>query len=56
MNVFRGHEDEVHLLLPFGGHLVSVDRTSHVKVWDIQSAGDCLCLIKKCTLNTNLDF
>ena len=36
--VFRGGgEDNVHTLLPFGPHLVSVDRRSLVRVWDIKS-------------------
>ena len=44
VNVFRGHDSEVHLLLPFGGHLVSVDKKSHVRVWDIHSAGKRRCI------------
>uniref|UniRef100_A0A1Q3EZB5 Putative wd repeat protein n=1 Tax=Culex tarsalis TaxID=7177 RepID=A0A1Q3EZB5_CULTA len=32
---YRGHGARVHLLLPFGKHLVSVDEGSLVKVWNV---------------------
>jgi len=35
---FAGHHDsEVHLLLPFGPHLISVDDDSKVVVWDVEA-------------------
>ncbi|WAR23311.1 WDR36-like protein [Mya arenaria] len=34
---YEGHKHDVHLLLPFGQHLISVDRESTVIIWDIQS-------------------
>jgi U3 small nucleolar RNA-associated protein 21 len=34
---FIGHNQKVHLLLPFGEHLVSVDEGSLMKVWDIRN-------------------
>nr|CAB3267697.1 WD repeat-containing protein 36-like [Phallusia mammillata] len=37
LQVLEGHECDVHLLLPFGKHLISVDASSHVKVWHITS-------------------
>ncbi|XP_076646998.1 WD repeat-containing protein 36 [Halictus rubicundus] len=36
-HTYKGHESEVHSLLPFGPHLISVDEDSNVKVWDIKS-------------------
>lgn len=30
---YRGHERRVHLLLPFGKHLLSVDEASLLKIW-----------------------
>ncbi|XP_011864174.1 PREDICTED: WD repeat-containing protein 36 [Vollenhovia emeryi] len=35
-HTYRGHECEVHILLPFGAHLLSVDESSTLKVWDIK--------------------
>lgn len=37
-HIYRGHENPVHLLIPFGPHLLSVDAQSVVKVWDIKSS------------------
>ncbi|EDW59190.1 WD repeat-containing protein 36 [Drosophila virilis] len=34
-HVYRGHERDVHLLLPFGGNLIAVDRGNVLKVWNI---------------------
>ncbi|XP_071800159.1 WD repeat-containing protein 36-like [Asterias amurensis] len=34
---YTGHEKDVHLLLPFGEHLVSIDESSKLKIWDIKS-------------------
>ncbi|XP_068154216.1 WD repeat-containing protein 36 [Drosophila tropicalis] len=36
-HVYRGHERNVHLLLPFGTHLIAVDSANVLKVWDIRS-------------------
>lgn len=35
-HTYRGHEFTVHILLPFGPHLISVDENSNVKIWDIK--------------------
>uniref|UniRef100_A0A0B6Z6J4 Uncharacterized protein n=1 Tax=Arion vulgaris TaxID=1028688 RepID=A0A0B6Z6J4_9EUPU len=35
--VFKGHNAEVSLLLPFGPHLISVDVDGYLIVWDITS-------------------
>lgn len=37
-HVYKGHDQPVHLLLPFGPHLISVDEGSCMKVWDIEAA------------------
>ncbi|CAH1267292.1 WDR36 [Branchiostoma lanceolatum] len=36
-HTYEGHQKDVHLLLPFSDHLISVDMDSVVKIWDIQS-------------------
>ncbi|XP_076347675.1 WD repeat-containing protein 36 [Tachypleus tridentatus] len=36
-HVYHGHEKDVHLLMPFGPHLLSVDEDSVLKVWEIKS-------------------
>uniref|UniRef100_A0A1B6HHV9 Uncharacterized protein n=1 Tax=Homalodisca liturata TaxID=320908 RepID=A0A1B6HHV9_9HEMI len=36
-HTYSGHERPVHALLPFGPHLISVDESSVVKVWDIKT-------------------
>ena len=35
---YVGHEKPIHLMLPFGPHLLAVDETNNVKVWDINAA------------------
>lgn len=35
--IFKGHTENIHLLLPFGGHLISVDSKSVLKIWDIKA-------------------
>lgn len=37
VGVYRGHEAPIHLILPFGPHLVSIDEAAHLKVWDIKA-------------------
>jgi len=36
---YRGHASDVHLILPFAHHLISVDVTSTVKIWVIKEQG-----------------
>lgn len=43
-HIYEGHKRDVHLLLPFGEHLISVDEDSNVKVWHIKSATEYLDL------------
>ena len=33
---YKDHEKSVHLMLPFGPHLISVDEANVCKVWDIK--------------------
>lgn len=35
-HTYIGHKRSVHLMIPFGVHLISVDESSHVNVWDIK--------------------
>ncbi|XP_072372521.1 WD repeat-containing protein 36 [Scyliorhinus torazame] len=41
---YKGHNAEVHLLLTFGDHLISVDRDNRLIVWDVQSEEEYLQL------------
>lgn len=36
-HTYRGHKCQVHLLLPFGPHLISVDEESNLKIFDIKT-------------------
>ncbi|XP_070537319.1 WD repeat-containing protein 36-like [Ptychodera flava] len=36
-HTYEGHEREVHILLPFGEHLISIDEDNVMKIWDIHS-------------------
>ena len=38
-STYLGHEGNVHTLLPFGEHLVSVDSENSLKIWDIGNRG-----------------
>lgn len=35
-STFLGHEGEVHTLLPFGDHLLSIDSENCFKIWDVR--------------------
>ncbi|ERL92025.1 WD repeat-containing protein 36 isoform X1 [Dendroctonus ponderosae] len=35
-HTYRGHEHPIVLMLAFGVHLISIDESSHLKVWDIK--------------------
>ncbi|TRY54325.1 hypothetical protein DNTS_021301 [Danionella cerebrum] len=37
VHTYKGHEADVHLLLPFGDHLLSVDQRNLVIIWDVES-------------------
>lgn len=37
IHTYTGHEADVHLLMPFGDHLISIDEESNLKIWDIES-------------------
>ncbi|XP_074642621.1 WD repeat-containing protein 36-like [Tubulanus polymorphus] len=39
---YVGHESNVHILLPFGNHLLSVDEKSCLKIWDIEAEEEYL--------------
>ncbi|XP_063820182.1 WD repeat-containing protein 36 [Pseudophryne corroboree] len=44
IQTYRGHEAEIHLVLPFGDHVISVDTNNIVIVWDVQSEEEYLQL------------
>ncbi|XP_066516110.1 WD repeat-containing protein 36 [Hoplias malabaricus] len=37
VHTYEGHQADVHLLLPFGDHLISVDKESAVIIWGVES-------------------
>lgn len=37
VHTYEGHQADVHLLLPFGDHLISVDKQNAVIIWDVES-------------------
>ncbi|CAK8691483.1 unnamed protein product [Clavelina lepadiformis] len=41
---YHGHRKPVHLLLPFGKHLITVDQSSNVRVWHIESGEEFLSI------------
>lgn len=45
---YKGHEDTVILLLPFGPHLISVDKSSQLMIFDIKSEKHILHLEFDC--------
>ena len=42
---YKGHEDTVILLLPFGPHLISVDKSSQLMLFDIKFPESQLLLV-----------
>ncbi|KAJ7986988.1 hypothetical protein DPEC_G00334090 [Dallia pectoralis] len=42
VHTYNGHTADVHLLLPFGDHIISVDRDNVVIVWDVESEEEYL--------------
>lgn len=36
---YKGHKQEVHLLLPLGDQLISADSGGDLIVWDVQAGG-----------------
>ncbi len=36
---FIGHDADVHTILPFAYHLISIDIKNVMKVWEIDTAG-----------------
>ncbi|XP_014218088.1 WD repeat-containing protein 36 [Copidosoma floridanum] len=36
-HTYKGHSCQVHLMLPFGPHLISVDEEGHLKIWDVKT-------------------
>lgn len=34
---YEGHETDVHIVMPFSEHLISIDKSSMVKIWHIRS-------------------
>jgi U3 small nucleolar RNA-associated protein 21 len=44
VRVYKGHEADIHQILPFAAHLISVDEKNVVKVFDIDSTETYLTL------------
>ncbi|XP_038219221.1 WD repeat-containing protein 36 [Zerene cesonia] len=41
-HVYKGHNADIHLLLPFGVHLISIDRENVLKLFDIKDETEFL--------------
>ena len=39
MAVFEEHKSNIHFILSFGSHLISVDEASTVRVWIVETTG-----------------
>ncbi|XP_068103463.1 WD repeat-containing protein 36 [Hyperolius riggenbachi] len=44
VHTYSGHEAEILLVLPFGDHVISVDSSNTVIIWDVQSEEEYLQL------------
>ncbi|KAI5089160.1 WD repeat-containing protein 36 [Silurus meridionalis] len=42
VHTYEGHQADIHLLLPFGDHLISVDKENAVIIWDVESEDEYL--------------
>ncbi|XP_030624689.1 WD repeat-containing protein 36 [Chanos chanos] len=42
VHTYNGHSADVHILLPFGDHLISVDRDNVVIIWDVEAEEEYL--------------
>nr|DBA23366.1 TPA: hypothetical protein GDO54_014285 [Pyxicephalus adspersus] len=42
VHTYRGHEAEIHLVLPFGDHVISVDTNNTIIIWDVESEEEYL--------------
>nr|XP_056704730.1 WD repeat-containing protein 36 [Euleptes europaea] len=44
VHTYKGHDTYIHLVLPFGDHVISVDRDNILIIWDVQSEEEYLQL------------
>ncbi|XP_075692850.1 WD repeat-containing protein 36 [Rhinoderma darwinii] len=44
VHTYKGHDAEIHLVLPFGDHVISADTNNTVIIWDVQSQEEYLQL------------
>ncbi|XP_061479842.1 WD repeat-containing protein 36 [Rhineura floridana] len=42
VHTYKGHKADVHLVLPFGDHVISVDSDNIVIIWDVESEEEYL--------------
>lgn len=35
-HTYKGHTKNIHLMMPFGAHLISIDEGNTLKIWDIK--------------------
>ncbi|PIO31595.1 hypothetical protein AB205_0000130, partial [Aquarana catesbeiana] len=42
VHTYSGHEAEIHLVLPFGDHVISVDTDNNMIIWDVESEEEYL--------------
>ncbi|KAJ6669733.1 hypothetical protein lerEdw1_000282 [Lerista edwardsae] len=44
VHIYKGHNADIHLVLPFGDHVISVDGDNVLIIWDVQSEEEYLQL------------
>ncbi|XP_053150733.1 WD repeat-containing protein 36 isoform X2 [Hemicordylus capensis] len=44
VHTYKGHKADIHLVLPFGDHVISVDSDNALIIWDVQSEEEYLQL------------
>lgn len=44
VHTYKGHDADIHLVLPFGDHVISVDTNNTVIIWDVGSQEEYLQL------------
>lgn len=44
VHTYKGHDADIHLVLPFGDHVISVDTNNTVIIWDVGSEEEYLQL------------
>ena len=41
VHAYHGHEGDVHTIIPFGEHLVTLDDNNTLRIWHSETEGMC---------------